>query len=246
MCRIDIYNESKGDLTGYNCDKCKNRGYFMMTNSEGYDFLKECDCMKMRRLIKVAQNCGLGDALKKCKLHNFEHKEKWQDDIYMKAVEFLNDTNNAFYIGGQVGAGKSHICTGIIRELVLQGKDCYYVVWSDVITKLKQNIMDNVDEYTGELQRLKEAEVLYIDDFFKNEPTKSDLDNAFKIINYRYNLCRTNSGKRIITILSSEKTIMQLAEIDEAIASRIAEMCGKKYIVSIDKNLSKNMRLKGI
>ena len=67
MCRVDIYNESKGDLTGYNCEKCKNRGYLMATNSQGYDYLIECECMKMRKLIQVAQNCGLGDALKKCK-----------------------------------------------------------------------------------------------------------------------------------------------------------------------------------
>ena len=39
---------------------------------------------------------------------------------------------------------------------------------------------------------------------------------------------------------------MQLAEIDEAIASRIAEMCGRKYVIAIDKSLDKNMRLRGI
>lgn len=246
MSRIDIYNESKGDLQGYECDKCNNRGYFMATNSDGYDYLRECECMRMRRLIMLANKCGLGDALKHCKLSTYEHTEQWQNDIYNKAIDFINDNNNGWFIGGQVGSGKSHICTAIVRELVKKGCDCHYVIWSEVVTKLKQNIMDNADAYQSELERMKNAEVLYIDDFFKNEPTKADLDNAFKIINYRYNLCRTSGQKRIITIVSSEKTIMELASVDEAIASRIAEMCDRKYVVTVDKDMAKNMRLKGI
>ena len=132
MCRIDIYNESKGDLTGYNCDKCKNRGYFMTTNSQGYDYLIECECMKMRKLIQVAQNCGLGDALKKCKLQNFEHKEKWQDDIYNKAKD----------------AGLN-VC-----EIIDNGLTEFHGVKTKTCLAIGPDLSDKIDPITGNLKLL--------------------------------------------------------------------------------------------
>lgn len=242
--RIDAFNQSEGNMNDYECPKCKNRGYFMTTNSEGYDFLKECECMKIRRLNKLVKNCGLGDSLDRYKLENFKHEQEWQNNIYQSAIRFLNSDANALYIGGQVGSGKSHICTGIVRELVYKGYDCYYVVWSDIVTQLKQNIMERAEEYDSKLNRMKEAEVLYIDDFFKNEPTRADIDNAFKIINYRYNMCRNNSNSRMKTIISSEKTLKDLVLIDEAIASRISEMAQGKFLLAVGKDPKKNMRFK--
>jgi hypothetical protein len=97
---------------------------------------------------------------------------------------------------------------------------------------------------------LKNADVLYIDDLFKNgkddfgtvkQPTPADINAAFEIINYRYN----NPGK--ITIISSERTLIEMNAIDEAIAGRIAEKSkAGGYCINLAKDGKKNWRMKGI
>lgn len=54
-------------------------------------------------------------------------------------------------------------------------------------------------------------------------------------INYRY-------ANNLKTIISSERMISELLEIDEATFGRVVEKCGK-YLVNIVKDKSKNHRL---
>lgn len=90
---------------------------------------------------------------------------------------------------------------------------------------------------------LQTATVLYIDDFFKTTPTVADIDKAFQIINYRYNQSRI-ANKRCITLISSERTKTELQAIDEAIATRLIEMATPYYMLTISRDVSKNLRLR--
>ena len=113
--------------------------------------------------------------------------------------------------------------------------------WITDATRLKQNKM-NPEVYENEIRKLQNIPVLYIDDLFKgsnvdNKPTQADINLAMEIINYRYNTSRTTK-QRMITIISSERTVSELREIDEALAGRIKEMAGE-WIITIsgkDKN----------
>ena len=58
--------------------------------------------------------------------------------------------------------------------------------------------------------------MLYIDDFFKGSVSDADINLAFELLNDRYN------SKRM-TILSSERSVEDILELDEAIGSRIYE-----------------------
>ena len=74
------------------------------------------------------------------------------------------------------------------------------------------------------------------DDFFKNENiTSADLRIANEIINFR---CVAN--KR--TILSSERLVKDLIEIDQAIIGRIVEMA-EEYLTEV-RGSEKNYRLR--
>lgn len=243
--RVDSYNNSVGDLKGYDCPKCKNRGNFMVINDQGFEAIRDCECMQIRKMLRLAERSGLGDVLNEYTFEKYQHDEAWQLQIYNTAQRFIEDEKaHCFFIGGQIGAGKSHICTAIVREFLRKGVDVHFTVWNDVVTALKQNIMDDKDRYNAELDKLKTSTVLYIDDFFKTNPSVADIDKAFQIINYRYNQAKSNTSKRFITILSSEKTLGNLLDIDEAIASRIAEMCKKQYALNIGKDRNKNMRFR--
>ena len=70
--------------------------------------------------------------------------------------------------------------------------------------------------------------VLYIDDMYKTgkgqQPTVGDVNLAFEIINARYN----DTGK--VTIISSERTVEEMLDIDEAVGSRIYERSKGNYL----------------
>lgn len=80
--------------------------------------------------------------------------------------------------------------------------------------------------------------MLFIDDFFKDDnPTKADIQNAFEIINARY------TNNKTITLISSERTVDELKQIDEAIASRIFEMADfGEYAISVGRQQERNYR----
>lgn len=240
-CRIS--NEIEGDLKGYDCPKCKNKGVIYEPRfSEMYDYWNtvavRCDCMPIREELIRLEKSGL-EALKDKTFDNYNYYEQWQRQIWTEAQAYANNPEGWFYIGGQPGCGKTHICTAIVNRLIKNGKAARYMLWDDETTELKQHINDS-EVYESLIKPLKNADVLYIDDFFKkgqNAPvTAADVDVTFKIINFRY-------IKKLPTIISAEKSVAQIIRIDEALGSRIAEMTkGKELYIAPD--IKKNYRLR--
>lgn len=233
----DVINRTVGTLDGIDCPLCRNRG-FLAYKDDSYAVQRECECMKKRRSIWRIEKSGLKKQLEKCTFANYEAKEKWQEYIKDVSLEYVECADSWFFIGGQVGSGKSHICTAICGELIGKGKDLLYIVWIDEAVKLKANKM-NDEEYQKMIHRLQTTEVLYIDDFFKvrngEQPTNADVNIAFEILNYRY-----NNGLQ--TIISSEKKLADVTNIDEATGSRIFEKCVGKYRINLQKDGGKNYR----
>jgi DNA replication protein DnaC len=238
--QIQRYNEEEGYLKGKDCRSCKNKGYIMILD-EGYTALKPCDCLKQRQNKVNADQSGMKKMIEDYTFETFKAKEMWQRLIKETAQAFVQDKAHWFFIGGQVGSGKTHICTAIVNELLKQGKQALYMLWRDEVIKLKANAMEG-KEYMKLIEPFKTKEVLYIDDLFKTEkgksPTTADINIAFEILNARYR------DKNLITIISCEKIIKELIAIDEAIGSRIYEM-SRSYFVELNPNELMNMRTRG-
>lgn len=254
----DSYNAMPGHLNdedGYDCPICKNKGmvsYVGEPDAFGYptEYYKPCKCCKVRNALRRLARSGLKDLTKKYTLERYEAQDAWQQAIKQKAVEFCQDTSGAwFFIGGQSGAGKTHICTAIAVQLIRQGNEVRYMVWQNEAPQIKAMVNEPA-QYTSMLKELKEADVLYIDDLFKNgrgydgqyqPPTPADVKLAFEIINYRYN------NPRLVTIISCERTLQELNEWDEGVAGRIGERSKEAgYCISLKKDKAKNWRMKGV
>lgn len=237
---VQRYNDEIGSLKGNNCPTCKNKGYIMIVE-DGYTALKKCDCLQTRKSKQLIEKSGLKKLIQEYTFEKFIANETWQRLIKEKALAFIQDPETHwFFIGGQVGAGKTHICTAIVNELMQQGHEALYMLWRDEIMKLKANVMEG-NEYAERIQRFKSAKVLYIDDLFKSErgkpPTTSDINIAFEILNTRY------MNQDLITIISSEKLLKEILGIDEAIGSRIFQRV-QSYLLELNKNPMMNMRLR--
>ena len=233
-------NDERGKLIGYNCVKCLNKGYTAVIEENSIT-LKTCECMKIRASNYNLEKSGLQDLTRRYTFDTYLPNESWQKVILMQAMRYLDDYNGKwFFIGGQVGSGKTHICTAITGEFIKRGKSAKYMLWRDEIVKIKAVVNDD-SEYGKLINALKQTDVLYIDDFYKvrqgSNPTDADVNVAFEILNYRYN------NPSLITVISSEKTLDYILKIDEAIGSRIYERT-IGYCVNLKSDVNKNFRMK--
>lgn len=235
------FNEASGTLMFYNCEKCNNKGIYAYINTAGNFETKVCECMRIRKARERLSESGLLNMAERYTFDNFTATETWQKSIVDAAKSYINNTcGNWFFIGGQVGSGKSHICTAIANELIYNGNDVHYMLWRDDAVPLKANV-NNFAEYERRIKPLKTVPVLYIDDFLKTEkgkaPTPADINIAFEVLNYRYN------DPALTTIISTELLIRDIITIDEAVGSRIYER-SKKYQININPDINKNYRLR--
>lgn len=242
--RIDALNGEEGNLhdkDGYNCSLCKNRGYFSKLDEEGNMSQYDCECKKTRRALELIRSSGLSELVEKSSFQSFITSEPWQKVFKSKAEGFCKDKNaRLFFAGGQVGCGKTHLCTAICNYFMTEARrETLYMVWCEDAKRLKARINDA--DYQEQLAKYKSVDILYIDDFLKvkqgETPTAADINLAFEIINYRYN------NKNKITIVSCEKTLDEIIDCDQGTGSRIAEMAAD-YKVNVERDESRNFRLK--
>lgn len=248
--KVDGLNATEGkrhEEDGHNCAICKNKGWIIKLeeNEDGsfHQVCCNCKCVEIRNSIMRMKRSGLKDIIKDYTFDKFEDSEPWQQAIKKAAMEYAKNPDGWFFLGGQSGAGKTHLCTAICREFLLAGKRVRYMLWRDDIVKIKGAVTDS-EEYSKIIDQFKTVDVLYIDDLFKTgkaadnsvqKPTAADINVAFEIINYRYN------NPSLLTIISSELTEDELIDIDEAIGGRIYE---RAKAFTIGKGRDRNYRIK--
>ena len=239
-------NRQKGNLDkidGYNCELCLNRGEFAKVCE--YDGIYEqrvviCSCMKIRKSIRTLKRSGLERVIDDFTLEKFKAEKPFQERMLNTAKSYLEKGEGKWlaFLGAS-GCGKTHLCSAVAIELIKQGKEVKYMLWKDESRKIKN---DNFDGDGTLIDYYKNVEVLYIDDLFKTgksegglqKPTAGDINLAFEIINSRV-------AQKKVTIVSSESSIDDLFDIDEAVAGRIKQMCGE-YCLNISKGEGKNYR----
>lgn len=241
--KIDSYNKTVGDLTGYDCSKCINRGRYATHKEGGGVSFVECDCMKIRRCIQKMEASGLREVIRDWTFEAYKDSESWQTTIKQGAMAYADKLEGWLLFCGQSGSGKTHLCTAVCRRRLLDGDEVRYMPWRQDVRELKS--MDSSAQVEA-LKKLQIVPILFIDDLFKAgraadgscNPTAADINIAFDIINYRYT-------QKLPTIISTERTPAELVEIDEAAGGRIVEMAqGNTYL--IEKKQGRNYRLRGV
>ncbi|MDB8804790.1 DnaA ATPase domain-containing protein [Romboutsia sp. 1001216sp1] len=214
-------------VSEYKCDKCRDMTFII---DEGVAI--PCACRQVRIAEDILIKSGISEEFRKKRFSNFVYDiEKQIICAYKEACNYSRnfkdiekDRCNSIMFIGQVGCGKTHLSLAIANELMDDGVGVVYMSYREVVTKLKQNIMDEA-YYNRVMNRYKNARVLLIDDLFKGSISDSDVNIIFEIVNHRY-------FNNLPLIVSSEKSVEELIGIDEAIGSRLIEM-SKNYLVKI-------------
>ncbi len=272
---LNIPSEHSDKNTDYDCKECGNNQYiFYPKKVDGIykEIVVPCKCQSIRKTLKRLAKSGLKNIIQKYTFENYIISKKWQTDIKNKAVDFTNQQKKWFYIGGQSGCGKTHLCTSICGKFLSDGKSVVYMLWLNDVKELKSTVND-YSAHKKLIEKYKETEVLYIDDFFKTGkekdgvvslPTSADIQIAYDIAKGYSNFCFTKIlvqkdisqclfvnyryiNENLITIISSERSIDDIFKVDEAIAGRILECTDYgKYSINIKPDKNKNYRRKNI
>lgn len=218
-------------VINYDCNICKD-DYWIL--SKETNSARPCSCMKINTYKRLLESSGIMERFISKRLDNYRENNNIQIRAKKMATEYVinfegierTDSNSIAFLG-QAGAGKTHLSIGIANELLNNKVGVCYMPYREVITKLKQLITDH-DKYTIEINKYKNAQVLLIDDLYKGATfgrvgegasiNESDARIIYEIIDYRY-------LKQVPLIVSSEFSMEQLINLNEALNSRIMEMC---------------------
>lgn len=250
--------------TEYKCPKCKDQGGTIEWRDadvfgDGRIVRKEqvwveCSCVKQKKINRLLKSSEITPEFQKMTFANFQTEgypeviKKMYDTAFHYCQAFVsikNTRRNSIALIGQPGAGKTHllsaVANGMITSLLVPVLYFPYIEGTE-------DLRSDFDQLTTKIQRLKDVEVLFIDDLFKpvttsingkriKEPraTSWQVEKMFEVINYRY----LNNKPLLI---SSELSFDDMFGIDEALCTRIFEMCSD-YTVTIKKDINLNHRL---
>ena len=223
----------------YNCKQCKDTTWILKADGTA----KRCNCYELIRVKEQWEASGLkADDIDK----TFSTYEPWNDltkkmkgiatNYYLKFKEIENTKHNSILLCGQPGAGKTHLSIALANNFIKKdNRRVVYMPYRDIITKLKQNILDK-EYYKKLVGKYQTAGILLIDDLFKGKVNETDINIMFEIIIYRY-------INKLPLIVSTEYLVEEMLSFDEAIGSRIYEM-SKDFIAEV-RGQENNYRLRG-
>jgi DNA replication protein DnaC len=233
----------------YQCPKCQDRTGFI-ENRNGVEVWVRCSCIEWRRVEKLMKASDITDEFRSMGFKNFvtDGKPSIIADIracamtYLKEFESIRSSRaNSIALLGQPGAGKTHLLTAIANNLMKHlNVPVLYFPYVEGFNDLK----DDFDALEAKLERMKQVDVLFIDDLFKpvkGKPraTEWQIEQTYAVINYRY------LNHRPI-LISSELTIDELVDVDEALGTRIYQMCQDFTVVIKGDRKILNHRLAGV
>ena len=227
----------------YNCPVCKDVGFTFHVGKNGYEYAKPCKCREIIIAKERLERSGLAREFTTKSFDSFKTFNNMQlVDAKNTAIQFADSITPenireapSLMLCGQVGAGKTHLGTACSVSLIDKGIVVIYMGYREEMTSIKASILDE-GAYSKKISRFKTAQVLFIDDFLKGRITESDVNVIYEIVNYRYN-------NNLPVIISTEKDLDALVNFDEAIGSRLIEMCRGHIVVFSGKEL--NYRLYG-
>jgi DNA replication protein DnaC len=243
IMEIALRCRDKAPKANYKCQLCKDTGIERIEQINSAPIMRICKCQKSEILKEQWINAGFNIMLSDKGFSNFKIDNIVTQKMKKVAMEYLRDfeciqfkSNNSIAFLGQPGSGKTHICMAICFELIKKEINPKYFSYREEIINLKQNIL-NEAEYQEKLTKYKKCSVLFVDDLFKGGANSSDIRIMFEILNYRY-------INRLPVIISSEMLSSKLIETDEAIGSRIIEMCKDRTLDLYGSELNRRLAMK--
>lgn len=223
------------------------------------DHWQDCECKTDRAIERAFKSSKITLEFQKKSFDSFDladlsdivRQAYHMSRAYSNNFQVIKDSpNNSICILGRPGCGKTHLMMAISNELmrntyrfgeVEKVPSLLYFPWVEGFNEIK----DDLSLTEERINRMQKVDVLYIDDMWKGRndqrtgkptPTPFQIEQMFAVINYRY-------MEKKPVLISSEYDIDQICDIDEAIGSRINEMC-KDFRIILKGGRELNYRMR--
>lgn len=212
---------------------CRDEEGFIERNADGFEVYRFCECRERKSLDRAFRSSRITTEFSKKTFDNFNPIGRPQavSDAYKFAriyaesfQEIKEDRHNSICLLGRPGCGKTHLLMAVCNHLMktkflyegIRHPSVLYFPWVEGFNEIK----DDLSLTEERVNRMQKVDVLYIDDMWKGrkEPTPFQIEQMFAVINYRY-------MEKLPVLISSERDIDEMCDIDEGIGSRINEMC---------------------
>lgn len=232
------------------CKLCNGSGWVTQTDEEGnpiknavgMEMQKPCKCGKINLWFKKLNDKHLYQRFIKSKFQTFNDSNDELKKAKSIAINYTKDYKNKnLLITGKSGTGKTHLAYAILNEILKNEytKDDFIlpkiIFYNDLIKQIERaknfNSKIDIEDITKDLQK---PSILLIDDFFKIKINDDILSVLFEVINSR------TYEENKSTIITTEKNIMDLYEVDNALISRLMEKAkygqNQNYIINLQNS----------
>ncbi len=134
---------------------------------------------------------------------------------YTRARAFAADLQGWVLLEGSYGTGKTHLAAAIANERLKHGDKVLFVTAPDLLDYLRASYNpDSEWTYDETFERVRNADLLVLDDLGVENPSAWAQEKLFQILNHRY-------VRRMPTVITTNQDIDKL---DPRLRSRIADL----------------------
>lgn len=204
----------------YKCDICKDEGFVFSKNEQGYELYKQCECVaKTIHKDKININNIQEKYLKDFDETEYKDIEKggYVKRAIKKYLEKYQDIQKGLYLFSETrGSGKTLASYIIATDLINRGINIYFTTTSNLFSSLTKSISEKTTESHKILDKCKNTDVLFLDDFGAEKVSDYVNSILFNILDYRMEMNKK-------TIFTSNLEIKN-TYVDERIKSRVEKM----------------------
>lgn len=162
------------------------------------------------------------ELLRRMTFSNFDYKRlnlppeerRNLEQAYNLALSFAQSPQGWLIFLGINGCGKTHLAAAVANYLRHEGRSALFVVVPDLLDHLRSTFgPESKVSYDELFEKIKEAQVLILDDFGEQSATPWAQEKLYQLINYRYNA-------RLATVVT---TCLSLDDIERRVSSRMID-----------------------
>ncbi|QBD83680.1 AAA family ATPase [Ktedonosporobacter rubrisoli] len=219
------------------CPKCQGAGFLRANVPFGHpNFGKPIPCAckeaerKEKRRLQLRNMSNL-DAYRNNCFKTFNPRVAGVQEAFQVAYEYAQHPQGWLLLIGTNGCGKTHLAAAIANQCLDDGSVVLFSVVPDLLDHLRATFAPTATEVYDQLfPKLKEAEVLVLDDLGAQQSSPWANEKLFQLLNYRYTMCMP-------TVITANPK--GLREIDDRIRSRISDVA---LVTSVNFERAKDYR----
>ncbi len=203
------------------CSKCQGAGYLRAEVPFGDPHFGKaiaCECKEVERREKRRQQLremSNLDALRDQSFETFNARVPGVQEAYNTAFTFAKNSEGWLLLIGPNGCGKTHLAAAVANQALESGALVLFEPVPDLLDHLRAAFAPSSNEVYDQLfAKMREAEVLILDDLGAQQSSPWANEKLFQLLNYRYNM-------GMPTVITAN--LKGIQGVDERIRSRLSD-----------------------